>query len=52
MKNSVIAVGLDAAEPELLETWMNQGYLTNLKQLKDRGAYGRLTQVEKSVLVS
>ncbi len=46
MKNPVIAIGLDAAEPELLETWMNQGYLTHLKQLKDRGAYGRLTNLE------
>ncbi|MBO0348441.1 alkaline phosphatase family protein [Phormidium pseudopriestleyi FRX01] len=46
MKNPVIAIGLDAADPELLETWMNQGYLGHLKQLKDRGAYGRLTNLE------
>ena len=46
MKKSVIAIGLDAAEPSLLETWMSQGYLTNLKSLQEHGAYGRLTNLD------
>ena len=46
MKKSVIAIGLDAAEPSLLEKWMSQGYLTNLKNLKKNGAYGRLTNLD------
>ena len=27
MNKPVIAIGLDAADPVLLETWMSQGYL-------------------------
>ena len=46
MKNSVIAIGLDAADPVLLETWMSQGYLKNLQHLREMGAYGRLNNLE------
>lgn len=46
MKKTVIAIGLDAADPELLETWMAQGYLKNLKRLREEGSYGRLTNLE------
>jgi predicted AlkP superfamily phosphohydrolase/phosphomutase len=46
VKPSVIAIGLDAADPVLLDDWMDQGYLSNLKQLRERGAYGRLTNLE------
>ncbi|MCA1992823.1 MAG: alkaline phosphatase family protein [Coleofasciculus sp. S288] len=46
MKNSVIAIGLDAADPILLETWMSQGHLQNLKRFREQGAYGRLTNIE------
>lgn len=46
MKNSVIAIGLDAADPVLLETLMAQGHLKNLQSLRQQGAYGRLTNVE------
>ncbi|NJM99502.1 MAG: nucleotide pyrophosphatase [Phormidesmis sp. RL_2_1] len=42
MKRSVIAIGLDAADPELLDDWMEKGYLNNLKKLRKQGAYGRL----------
>lgn len=42
MKNTVIAIGLDAAEPTLVEAWMEQGLLKNLAALKQNGAYGRL----------
>ncbi|MGJ3253842.1 MAG: alkaline phosphatase family protein [Elainellaceae cyanobacterium] len=43
MKHSVIAIGLDAADPTLIETWMAQGHLKTLQRLRDRGTYGRLT---------
>lgn len=46
MKNSVIAIELDAADPVLLETWMEQGYLPNLNRLRQSGAYGRLENVQ------
>lgn len=42
MKKTVIAIGLDAAEPTLVETWLEQGLLKNLASLKQNGAYGRL----------
>ena len=42
MKKRIVALGLDAADPLLVETWMNQGYLKNLNRLKQAGAYGRL----------
>ena len=42
MKNSVIAIGLDSADPILLEKWMSQGYLRNLSLLKQNGAYEQL----------
>jgi predicted AlkP superfamily phosphohydrolase/phosphomutase len=41
-KHPVVAIGLDAAEPSLLEQWMSQGYLKNLRSLQERGIYGRL----------
>ena len=46
MKTPVIAVGLDAADPELLEGWMAAGHLPNLKKLREQGGYGRLTNLE------
>ncbi|MGQ4649545.1 alkaline phosphatase family protein [Lyngbya aestuarii] len=45
MKKPVVAIGLDAADPVLLETWMSQGYLKNLQQIREQGAYGRLTNL-------
>lgn len=46
MKRPVIAIGLDAADPQLLETWMAQGHLPHLNQLRQQGAYGRLDNLE------
>lgn len=43
VKNPVIAIGLDSADPLLLEKWMSLGYLKNLNRLRREGAYGRLT---------
>lgn len=38
----VLLIGLDAATPSLIEQWTDDGTLPNLRQLRDRGAYGRL----------
>ncbi len=43
MNKTVIAIGLDAAEPTLVEAWIEQGLLKNLASLKQEGAYSRLT---------
>lgn len=45
-KNPVIAIGLDSAEPSLVEKWMSQGYLPNLHRLRQQGIYGRLENFE------
>jgi predicted AlkP superfamily phosphohydrolase/phosphomutase len=42
MTKPIIAIGLDAAEPRLIEKWMSEGYLPNLKKISQQGAYGRL----------
>ncbi|NEZ67574.1 nucleotide pyrophosphatase [Leptolyngbyaceae cyanobacterium CCMR0082] len=41
-KTPVIGIGLDAADPTLLEPWMDQGLLPNLARLRKEGTYGRL----------
>ncbi len=41
MADPVIAIGLDAAELDLVERWMEQGHLPTLSRLRDSGAYGR-----------
>ncbi|MBD2103245.1 alkaline phosphatase family protein [Leptolyngbya sp. FACHB-261] len=46
MKSPVIAIGLDAADPTLLENWMSQGYLQNLNRLREQGAYTRLKNID------
>jgi predicted AlkP superfamily phosphohydrolase/phosphomutase len=38
----LVAVAWDAAEPSLVEAWMADGSLPNLRQLRDQGGYGRL----------
>lgn len=39
----VLMIGLDAAEPSLLEGWMADGTLPHLQRLCSAGAYGRLS---------
>lgn len=46
MKNPVIAIGLDAADPILMEKWMSQGHLKNLNSLIKQGAYTSLTGLD------
>ncbi|MBT9313965.1 alkaline phosphatase family protein [Leptothoe spongobia] len=43
MRNPVIAIGLDAADPNLLDQWMAAGKLKNLSRLRQQGAYGHLS---------
>ncbi len=45
MKTPVIAIGLDAADPVLVEEWMAAGHLPNLAALRANGAYGRLENI-------
>lgn len=47
MHKSVIAIGLDAAEPAVLEGWLAEGRLPNLAKLRARGAYGRIQNQKK-----
>lgn len=42
MKNPVIAIGLDGADPALIEKWISQGYLKNINKIRQQGAYGRI----------
>ena len=39
----VLAIGLDAAEPRLIERWTDDGTLPTLRRLRAEGRYGRLT---------
>ena len=47
-RKPVVAIGMDAAEPSLLEDWMSQGYLKNLSRLREQGVYGRLQNFDDS----
>jgi len=38
----LLMIGLDAAEPRLVERWTDDGTLPNLAKLRSEGAYGRL----------
>jgi predicted AlkP superfamily phosphohydrolase/phosphomutase len=42
----VIALGLDAADPLLVERWMSDGHLPALSRLRERGVYGRLANFD------
>lgn len=46
MSKPVIAIGLDAADPTIMEQWMAEGHLPNITAVRDRGAYGRLENLE------
>jgi predicted AlkP superfamily phosphohydrolase/phosphomutase len=39
---SVLMIGMDAAEVSLLQKWMDEGALPNLRALRARGVFGRL----------
>mgnify|MGYP001791123523 FL=1 len=46
MDHRVVAIGLDAADPDLLAQWMAQGSLENLRTFKANSAYARVTNVD------
>jgi predicted AlkP superfamily phosphohydrolase/phosphomutase len=46
MSKPVIAIGLDAAEPWLIEKWMSEGHLSNLRKLREQGTYTRLKNLD------
>ncbi|MEO1391617.1 MAG: alkaline phosphatase family protein [Cyanobacteria bacterium J06634_5] len=46
MKHRVVAIGLDAADPEVLDQWMAEGCLENLRTFKNNSAYGSVTNIE------
>ncbi len=39
----VLMIGLDAAEITLIQQWMDDGFLPNLRSMRDRGAFSRMT---------
>lgn len=45
MSAPVIAIGLDASNPRLLEKWMDQGLLPNLARFRAEGAFGTVNNV-------
>jgi len=40
---ATLMIGMDAAEMSLIERWMDEGVLPNLRSVRDRGAFGALT---------
>lgn len=44
----VVAIGLDAAQPPLLEQWMAEGKLENLRRFRERATYGSLENFKDS----
>lgn len=46
MRNRVVAIGLDAADPLLIEKWLSQGRLKCLGRLREQGAYNRINSFE------
>ena len=38
----ILALGLEAADPDLLEAWLDAGELPNFRALIERGGYRRL----------
>ena len=43
---ALIAIGIDAAEPGVLEAWIAAGHLPTLARLKQQGCYGHLSNTE------
>ena len=43
MKRTVIVLGMDSAEPRLLDAWMSRGALPNIRHLRQQSAYCALS---------
>ena len=50
--NQLLLIGLDAADPVLIEQWTEDGTLPNLAALKKSGTYGRLNTSAKYLVGS
>lgn len=46
MTAKVLAIGLDAADPTLLDRWIQQGHLKNLADLRSRGSHSVLENLK------
>ena len=46
MKNPIVVIGLDAADPVLCEAFMEAGHLSNLRALRERGCYVPITSLD------
>jgi predicted AlkP superfamily phosphohydrolase/phosphomutase len=46
MRNPIIAIGLDAADPAQVDRWMSEGCLPVMAGLRARGVHGRLKTYE------
>lgn len=46
--NPLILIGLDAAQPPLLEEWISKEYLPNISRLKSKGIYAHLENFRDS----
>ncbi|QBD82024.1 hypothetical protein EPA93_41020 [Ktedonosporobacter rubrisoli] len=45
MGTKVLVIGLDGATPELVDRWVEEGKLPNLKRIMQNGVYGKLKSV-------
>lgn len=43
MGNRIVVIGLDAADPDLVESWAREGHLPVIASLLEDGAWGRLS---------
>lgn len=41
-KQKVVAIGLDAADPNLIDKWISEGHLPNISNIRQQGAYTHL----------
>ena len=47
MKDGIVIIGLDAADPDLVESWAREGHLPVIASLLEAGAWGRLSSPAK-----
>ncbi|MEM6421124.1 MAG: alkaline phosphatase family protein, partial [Pseudomonadota bacterium] len=46
MKTPVVVIGLDSADPKVIEAWLDAGELPVMASLRAKGVYGRLDNFE------
>jgi predicted AlkP superfamily phosphohydrolase/phosphomutase len=50
MRNKILMIGLDSAEPGLIENWINDGSLPNLRSVFTNGKYKKIGKPNELVL--